>query len=96
MMQLTPLPMGRIRTEQLAKLIHRRGETFEQHSIAPGLKRAAIIFNPDTLTASLYLPSLETAARSLKVMPIIDRNIGPDVVMTRHGLPKSWAMQFGA
>jgi len=64
--------------------------------IAPGLKRAAIIFNPDTLTASLYLPSLETAARSLKVMPIIDRNIGPDVVMTRHGLPKSWAMQFGA
>src|SRR5262249_49070672 len=31
--------------------------------IAPGLKRAAIMFNPDTISASLYLPSLETAAR---------------------------------
>jgi putative tryptophan/tyrosine transport system substrate-binding protein len=39
--------------------------------IAPGLKRAAIMFNPDTMAASLYLPSLETAARSLKVVPII-------------------------
>jgi putative ABC transport system substrate-binding protein len=38
--------------------------------IAPGLKRAAIMFNPET-RASLYLPSLETAARSLKVEPII-------------------------
>ena len=39
--------------------------------IAPGLKRAAIMFNPETsaasLAASLYMPSLETAARSLKV-----------------------------
>jgi putative ABC transport system substrate-binding protein len=41
--------------------------------IAPGLKRAAIMFNPDTIPASLYLPSLETAARSLKVEPIIAR-----------------------
>jgi putative tryptophan/tyrosine transport system substrate-binding protein len=39
--------------------------------IAPGLKRAAIMFNPDTSTASHYLPSLEAAARSLKVDPII-------------------------
>jgi putative ABC transport system substrate-binding protein len=39
--------------------------------IAPGLKRAAIMFNPDTPTASVYMPSLETAARSLKVVPII-------------------------
>src|SRR6516225_5976613 len=39
--------------------------------IAPGLKRAAIMFNPDSLTASVFMPSLETAARSLKVMPII-------------------------
>jgi putative ABC transport system substrate-binding protein len=38
--------------------------------IAPGLKRAAIMFNPDTLTASPYMPSFETAARSLKVVPI--------------------------
>jgi putative tryptophan/tyrosine transport system substrate-binding protein len=36
--------------------------------IAPGLKRAAIMFNPDT--SSTYMPSLETAARSLKVVPI--------------------------
>ena len=39
--------------------------------IVPGLKRAAILFNPDTVTASAYMPSLETAARSLKVVPII-------------------------
>jgi putative ABC transport system substrate-binding protein len=39
--------------------------------IAPGLKRAAIMFNPDTSTASTFMPSLETAARSLKVAPII-------------------------
>jgi putative ABC transport system substrate-binding protein len=39
--------------------------------IAPGLKRAAIMFNPDTAPASVYMPSFETAARSLKVVPII-------------------------
>ena len=38
--------------------------------IAPGLNRAAIMFNPDTSPASAYMPSLETAARSLKVVPI--------------------------
>ena len=37
----------------------------------PGVKRAAIMFNPDTVTASAYMPSLETAARSLKVVPVI-------------------------
>jgi putative ABC transport system substrate-binding protein len=36
-----------------------------------GLKRAAIMFNPDTAPISAYMPSLETAARSLKVVPII-------------------------
>jgi putative ABC transport system substrate-binding protein len=35
--------------------------------IAPGLKRVAIIFNPDTAPASVYMPSFETAARLLKV-----------------------------
>ena len=35
--------------------------------IAPGLKRAAIMFNPDLPPASAYRPSLETAARSLKI-----------------------------
>jgi putative ABC transport system substrate-binding protein len=39
--------------------------------IAPGLKRAAIIFNPDTAPVSAHMPSLETAARSLKVVAII-------------------------
>jgi putative ABC transport system substrate-binding protein len=39
--------------------------------IAPGLKRAAIMFNPDFLTASIFMPSLEAAARPLKVEPII-------------------------
>jgi putative ABC transport system substrate-binding protein len=38
--------------------------------IAPGLKRAAIMFNPDT-SAMYYVPSFETAARPLKVVPII-------------------------
>jgi putative ABC transport system substrate-binding protein len=38
--------------------------------IAPGHKRAAIMFNPDTATAnaSAYMPSLEMAARSLSVV----------------------------
>jgi putative ABC transport system substrate-binding protein len=39
--------------------------------IAPGLKRAAIMFNPDTAAASVYMPTFETAARSLKVVPIV-------------------------
>jgi putative tryptophan/tyrosine transport system substrate-binding protein len=39
--------------------------------IVLGLKRVAIMFNPDTAPASVYIPSLETAARSLKLVPII-------------------------
>ena len=39
--------------------------------IAPGLKRAAIMFNPDFPPASAFMPSFEMAARSLKVEPII-------------------------
>jgi putative ABC transport system substrate-binding protein len=39
--------------------------------IAPGLKRAAIMFNPDTAPVSTYMPSFESAARSLKVAPTI-------------------------
>jgi hypothetical protein len=35
--------------------------------IAPGLKRAAIMFNPDINSVSVYMPSFATAARSLKV-----------------------------
>jgi putative ABC transport system substrate-binding protein len=38
--------------------------------IAPGLKRAAIMFNPDTTPVSAYMPSFEAAGRSLRVVPI--------------------------
>jgi putative ABC transport system substrate-binding protein len=41
--------------------------------IAPGLKRAAIMFDPDAAPVSAYMTSLETAARSLKV----ELNIAP-------------------
>jgi putative ABC transport system substrate-binding protein len=39
--------------------------------IAPGLKRIAIMFNPDFPAPSTFMPSLEAAARSLKIVPII-------------------------
>jgi putative ABC transport system substrate-binding protein len=39
--------------------------------IAPGLKRAAFMFNPDTALFLLFMPSFEMAARSLKIVPII-------------------------
>jgi putative ABC transport system substrate-binding protein len=39
--------------------------------IAPGLKRVAIMFNPDSAPVSVYMPSFETAARSLSVVPIV-------------------------
>jgi putative ABC transport system substrate-binding protein len=39
--------------------------------IAPGLKRAAIMFNPDLNPVSVYMPSFEMAAQSLKVEPIM-------------------------
>jgi len=43
--------------------------------IAPDIKRAAIMFNPDTAPAggSYYLPSFDAAARKLKVEPIAVR-----------------------
>jgi putative ABC transport system substrate-binding protein len=41
--------------------------------IAPGLKRAAIIFNPETAAVASFMPSFERAARSLKVEPILAR-----------------------
>jgi putative tryptophan/tyrosine transport system substrate-binding protein len=37
--------------------------------IAPGLKRAAIMFNPDLPAASSYLPSIEAAARRRPDLP---------------------------
>jgi putative tryptophan/tyrosine transport system substrate-binding protein len=39
--------------------------------IAPGLKRVAIMFDPDTVPVSTFMPSFETAARSLKIVPVI-------------------------
>jgi putative ABC transport system substrate-binding protein len=39
--------------------------------IAPGLKWVTGMFNPDDSPRSTFLPSFETAARSLKVAPII-------------------------
>ena len=39
--------------------------------IAPGLKRVTLMFNPDTTLVSIFMPSFETAARSLKVQTII-------------------------
>jgi putative tryptophan/tyrosine transport system substrate-binding protein len=39
--------------------------------IAPGLKRAAIMFNPDFPPGSIFMPSFEAAARSLKIELII-------------------------
>jgi putative ABC transport system substrate-binding protein len=41
--------------------------------IAPGVKRVAIMFNPDTAPGggSYFLPTFEAAARSLKVEPIV-------------------------
>jgi putative ABC transport system substrate-binding protein len=37
--------------------------------IMPGLKPVAVMLNPNTSVASLYMPSFETAARALKVEP---------------------------
>jgi putative ABC transport system substrate-binding protein len=39
--------------------------------IAPGLNQVAIMFNPDMAPVSAYMTSLEAAARSLKIAPII-------------------------
>ncbi|HEY7296674.1 MAG TPA: ABC transporter substrate-binding protein [Xanthobacteraceae bacterium] len=36
--------------------------------ITPGLTRAAIMFNPDSTPVSAYMPSFETAARSLSIV----------------------------
>jgi putative ABC transport system substrate-binding protein len=48
------------------------GKVFQLLSeIAPGLARAAIMFNPETVDASTFMPSIEAAARLFKVAPII-------------------------
>jgi putative tryptophan/tyrosine transport system substrate-binding protein len=39
--------------------------------IAPGLKRVTIMVNPDNPATSIFMPSFEAAARSLKVVPIV-------------------------
>jgi hypothetical protein len=55
--------------------------------IAPGLKRPAIMFNPDLPGPPVYMPSLETAARSLKIELII-APVHSDV---RSGHHRPWA-----
>jgi len=56
--------------------------------IAPGLKRAAIMFNPDIAPVSAYMSSFETAARTLKVEPItapIHGDVEIDMAITAVG-----------
>lgn len=55
--------------------------------IAPGIQRAAIIFNPDTAGGggSYYVPAFEAGARPLKVKPItafIHNDAEIEMVMT--------------
>jgi putative ABC transport system substrate-binding protein len=50
--------------------------------IAPSVKRVAIIFNPDNTNNSLHMPSFETAARPLKVEPIIASVHGDEEIET--------------
>jgi putative ABC transport system substrate-binding protein len=56
--------------------------------IAPGLKRAAIMFSPDNPGALVYMPSVETAARSLKVALItapVHSDVEIDTAITALG-----------
>jgi len=61
--------------------------------IAPGLKRAALMFNPGRYStlpdaAPVYMPSLETAARSLKVVLInapVDSDVEIEAAITALG-----------
>src|SRR5262249_54282564 len=46
--------------------------------IATGLKRVAIMFNPAAAAVSTFMPSFETAARSLKV-PLITAPVHSDI-----------------
>ena len=57
--------------------------------IAPGLKRAAILFNPDTAPVSVFIASLEKAARSLKVVLVI-APVHSDVEI-ETAIIRSWA-----
>jgi hypothetical protein len=63
------------------------GEWLELLSeIAPGLKRAAIMFNPDTATpVSIFMPSLETAAHQPADLGILSIVIGRgNLIMCRE------------
>ena len=69
--------------------------------IAPGVKRATMIFNPDTAPGrrSHYLPSFEAAARSLRVEPItepVHNEAEIETVVTRLGhKPESGLVVIG-
>jgi hypothetical protein len=67
--------------------------------IAPGLKRAAIMFNPDTLPGSLCALPFEVAARSLKIVPIIapgDRMIKRRDFIAGLGSAAAWSLMARA
>jgi putative ABC transport system substrate-binding protein len=56
--------------------------------IAPGLKRVAIMFNPDTAPVSIFMLSFEAAARSLQIMPItapVHTDVEIESAITAHG-----------
>jgi putative ABC transport system substrate-binding protein len=55
--------------------------------VAPGVKRVAIMFNPDTApgSGSYYLPSFEAAAQSLKVVAPVHSDAEIETVMTSLG-----------
>jgi ABC-type uncharacterized transport system substrate-binding protein len=69
--------------------------------IAPSVKRAAMIFNPDTAPGrgSHYLPSFEAAARSFRVEPItepVHNEVEIETVVTRLGhKPESGLVVIG-
>jgi putative ABC transport system substrate-binding protein len=69
--------------------------------IAPSVKRAAMIFNPDTAPGrgSHYLPSFEAAARSLRVEPMtepVHNEAEIETVVTRLGhKPESGLVVIG-
>jgi hypothetical protein len=55
--------------------------------IVPGLKQVAMMFNPDVVTASHFVPSVETAARSLKIVPI-PAPVHSDVAALSNTIPR--------
>jgi putative ABC transport system substrate-binding protein len=64
--------------------------------IAPGINRAAFMFNPDTSRGigSNFLPAFEAAARSLKVAPMAAKSKRSSLRLgaSREAASSSWGM----